>query len=319
MKCSSKTGRSIAFIFVLSVAVLMMVGFSTKFAKADPCVLPDFEPGDFGAPLDINNDFFTLTPGTAFCYRSDSEDVERNEVTVTHCDPLEIGGINTIVVRDVVRVLNDEDQWIVAEDTFDFYAQDNDDNVWYLGEATKTCDGGGDTEGTWNAYPEGDCNPLNADHCPTAGADGDGYCPCGGDPGIVMLADPMNGNCYQQEFLEDHAEDIAKVLRLNATVSVPWEAGSCDQECLKTKEWTPLSPGDVEHKFYSKNLLDTDMGNNVLTEELHGGKTVRVELVDVKTGLDDDAPHNGYCPSDFKDALDALCSEGTPTTGCVFP
>ncbi len=304
MKCSSKARRSIGFIFVLSVAVAMMIGFSAKVAKADPCILPDFVPADFDSPTDITNPFYTLMPGTAFCYKSDSEDGERNEVTVTNCDPLEIGGVSTIIVRDVVK---DEDGNIL-EDTFDFFAQNNDGSVWYLGEATKECLDD-NTEGTWNANNANLC--PDSDDCPTAGEDD--YCSCGGDPGIVMLSDPVPGNCYQQEFLPDHAEDVAKVQRLNATVSVPWEPGSCDHECLATKEWTPLAPGNVEQKFYSKNLLGEDMGYNVLTEELRGGKTVRVELVDVEAAADD-----GYCPDTFGEAFDALCVQNTPTTNCNF-
>jgi hypothetical protein len=308
MNCTSKTRRSIGLIFVVSVAVAVMIGFSAKVAKADPCILPDFDPVDFDTPLVINNDFFTLEPGTAFCYQSDSEDGERNEVTVTNCDPLEIGGVNTIIVRDAVFVHGD-----LTEDTFDFYAQDNAGTVRYLGEATKECsDEDPDTEGTWNAYPEGECDPMNphhADDCPSAGEDD--YCSCGGDPGIIMLADPMNGNCYKQEFLPDHAEDIAKVLRLNANVSVPF--GDFDN-CPKTKEWTPLAPGNTEHKYYSDAA---DVMNNVLTEELHGGTTVRVELVDVAS-----VEKDGFCPSNFKDALDKLCDEveaPLPMTTCVFP
>ena len=305
MEYFSKVKRSIGFIFVLSVAVFMTVGFSAGAVKADPCVLPDFGSAVFDSPTDITNPFFTLTPGTAFCYQSDSaEDGERNEVTVTKCDPLPIGGIDTIVVRDVVK---DKDGNLL-EDTFDFFVQDNpeDDgnpwgNVWYLGEATKECVDD-NTEGTWNANDASPC--PDADNCPLAGDDN--YCSCGGDPGIVMLADPMHGNCYKQESLPDHAEDIAKVLRLNAKVSVSY---GDFKGCLKTKEWTPLAHGDVEFKYYDA----ADVMNNVLTEELHGGKTVRVELVDIQQTSSD-----GFCPDTFGEAFGALCMEATPTTNCNF-
>jgi hypothetical protein len=66
------------------------------------------------------------------------------------------------------------------------------------------------------------------------------------------------------------AEDMAKVLRLNAMVSV--EYGDFD-ECLKTKEWTPLDPGVIENKYYAPGA------GLVLIEELKE-KTVRVELID---------------------------------------
>jgi hypothetical protein len=85
-----------------------------------------------------------------------------------------------------------------------------------------------------------------------------------------MLAKPRPGACYQQEYAED-AQDRAKVLRLNAKVSV--EYGDY-KDCLKTKEWTPLDPGVIEHKYYA---LGTGL---VLIEELKG-KTVRVELISI--------------------------------------
>ena len=142
MKCSSKTRRPLGFIFFLSVAVVMMIGFSGGVAKADPFIVPDFESAVFGTPTIIDNAFFTLIHGTAFCYEADTEDgTETNEVTVVTqgggACTLPIAGVQTIVVRDAVRLDGD-----LTEDTYDFYAQDNNGNngnVWYLGEATKEC------------------------------------------------------------------------------------------------------------------------------------------------------------------------------------
>jgi hypothetical protein len=293
MRCSSKIGRSIGFIFVLSVAVAMMIGFSTKVAKADPFIVPTFDPNNFPGSPDINNPFFTLIPGTAFCYESDSDDGETNEVTVVtdgDGDPctITIAGVAAIVVRDAVFVDGDP-----TEDTYDFYAQDNGGHVWYLGEATNECleEAPDNTFGTWNA------NAFNAVTNPNGG----------GMPGIVMLDDPMPGNTYQQEFLEGVAEDMAQVKKLNADVT-----DNCDKDCLKTKEWAPLAPGDVEHKFYSDHL---GIRNNVRTEGLKGGQTVLTDLVDVVTGLAD----TGDCPTVFSDAEDFLCNEDhLPPMNCEF-
>jgi hypothetical protein len=289
MKCLSKARQRLGFIIVLTVAVLMMVGFSAGVAKADPFSVPMFNAGNFPDPPDIDNLFFTLMPGTAFCYESDSEDGEVNEVTVVTngaaACTLTIDGVKTIVVRDAVRL----GDGTLTEDTYDFYAQDNDGIVWYLGEATKECEDG-NTEGTWNADPE-NMGGL------------------GGIPGIIMLADPMSGNSYEQEFLEGVAEDMAQVRRLNADVT-----DYCDKDCLKTKEWTPLAPGDVEHKYYAQNI-EGGIGGNVRTEELKGGQTVLTDLVDVLTG----PIVTGHCPSSFTDAKGSLCNAATPPpTNCAF-
>jgi hypothetical protein len=63
---------------------------------------------------------------------------------------------------------------------------------------------------------------------------------------------------------------MGKVLRLNAKVSV--EYGDF-VDCLETKEWSPLEPGVIEHKYYAPGI------GLVLIEELKG-KTVRVRLAD---------------------------------------
>ena len=286
MKCSSKTRRPSGFIFLLSVAVVMMIGFSAGVVKADPFSVPIFNPGNFPGAPNVNNDFMTLIPGTAFCYQAETEDsTETNEVTVvTHesggCT-LEIADVNTLVVRDAVEL-----DGVLTEDTYDFYAQDNVGNIWYLGEATKECEDG-NTEGTWNA------DDFNSNDNPHGG----------GEPGIVMLADPMPGNSYQQEFLVDVAEDMAKVLRLNANNSE-----YCEKDCLETKEWTPLAPGKVEHKYYAQGI-ENGIGGLVLVEELKG-KTVLTELVDLLTGLTD--TETGHCPSSFANAEASLCNVGTP-------
>jgi hypothetical protein len=59
-----------------------------------------------------------------------------------------------------------------GEDTYDWYAQDKDGNVWYFGEDTKEFEGGQvvSTEGSWEAGKDGAL------------------------PGIVMEADPRVGD-----------------------------------------------------------------------------------------------------------------------------
>ena len=126
-----------------------------------------------------------------------------------------------------------------AESTYDWYAQDSEKNIWYLGEDTWD---GESKEGSF-----------------VAGCDG-------AEAGMVLLGNPEKGDFYQQEFYEDEAEDWGKVLNFV-------HAG--DEECLETKEWTPLERGHVEHKFYCG---DGDYGELAMVEELKG-KTVIVELI----------------------------------------
>ena len=200
---------------------------------------PVINPANFVEKID--NPYFPLTPGTTFIYEGESEDgSERVEVNVTN-ETQVILGVTCIVVRD--RVWIDDE---LVEDTFDWYAQDKDGNVWYFGEDSKEIENGVvvGTDGSWEAGVNG------------------------ATPGILMLAAPVIGTQYQQEFAEGVAEDMAKVLSLSETVAVPYGAFP---GCLKTVEWTPLAPGAREFKFYSP-------GVGLVLELQSRGGGVRIEL-----------------------------------------
>ena len=136
----------------------------------------------------------------------------------------EVMDIEARVVHDVVT----EDGELV-EDTYDWYAQDADGNVWYLGEETKEFEDGkvSTTSGSWEA-----------------GVDG-------AQPGIVMPAEPEAGMTYRQEYDDGEAEDAAEVLSLDEKVEVP--LGRYDG-VLMTKDYTPLEPDVLEHKFYARGV-----------------------------------------------------------------
>jgi len=230
-------------------------------AAAGGMLEPVFNPADFSTPTVIDNPYFPLVPGTVFTYQSMAGDeCEVNDVTVTNVTPV-IAGILTREVHDEVWLDDDCDggRDFLWEDTLDRYAQDDAGNVWYMGEdSAEYCDRDQpnmvcSTEGSWEA--------------------GVG----GGEAGFLMLADPMPGVSYPQEYLEDEAEDMAKVKRTNATVTLIFEnqIDPDDYEgCLKTKEWTPLEPGAIAHKYYCPGV------GLVLESELQGG-TARSELVNI--------------------------------------
>ena len=85
----------------------------------------------------------------------------------------------------------------------------------------------------------------------------------------MVLGNPKKGEFYKQEFYEDEAEDWGKVLNFVAMD---------DYVCMKTKEWSPLEPGHVEHKFYCHDD-PAGPGELLLIKELQG-ETVVVEPVD---------------------------------------
>src|SRR3954451_18301532 len=169
----------------------------------------------------VTNPWFPLRPGTVYRNRGIEEGKHSLDVvTVTRRTKL-IAGVRCRVVRD--RLF---EAGRLAEDTTDWYAQGSHGTVWDYGEATRQLDSHGrtiSTEGSWRAGAKG------------------------ARPGVIMPAHPRVGYSAAQEHFRGHAEDHFKVLDRKATVTVPY--GSF-RRALLTKEWTPLEPGVVDHKYY---------------------------------------------------------------------
>jgi len=210
------------------------------------------DPGDGGryAPVidparfvdGVDNPYLPLRPGSSWVYEG-TVDGERQRVEVTvRPERRQIMGIPAVSVRDEVFGADGTP----AEVTTDWFAQDRDGNVWYLGEDTREVDHGKvtSTKGSW-----------------VAGVDG-------ALPGIVMPATPVAGRAYRQEFYRGEAEDMAQVLRVGATGHV--RAGSYDR-LVVTREWTPLEPKNVEEKSYAPGV-----GNVLIVST--AGEHGRVEL-----------------------------------------
>jgi len=93
----------------------------------------DFHHNNFDRPTNIANEWFPLKPGTRFVYEGftiedDKPVAHRLVSTVTDLTKV-IDGVRTVVVWDV-----DHRAGQLAETEIAFFAQDNDGNVWLLGE-----------------------------------------------------------------------------------------------------------------------------------------------------------------------------------------
>ena len=189
-----------------------------------------------------------MAPGTRRVFReTDAEGAVRRVVVTVTSDTKTIMGIEARVVHDVVT----EDGQVI-EDTYDWYAQDSEGNLWYLGEDTKEYENGkvSSTEGSWEA-----------------GVDG-------AQPGIIIPAHPQPGMTYREEYYAGQAEDAAEILSLTAQADVPY--GSFDN-VLQTRNFTPLEPDLVEEKFYASGV------GPVLEITVTGGSD-RTELLGVTPG-----------------------------------
>jgi hypothetical protein len=203
---------------------------------------PVIDPEQF--VTNIDNPFLPLKPGTTMHYReTGDEGVQDIVVTVTSQTKV-IAGVTTTVVHDQAS-----QDGHLKEDTWDWYAQDREGNVWYFGEDTKEYDRGKvSTEGSWETGVKG------------------------AKPGIVMPAHPKVGEMHRQEYLVGEAEDEGQIIALDETVSV---AAGKFTGCVKTKEWSRLEPGVIEHKYYAP-------GVGVVAEVTVEGGTDHTELVSSK-------------------------------------
>ena len=203
------------------------------------------DPADF--TTDIDNPYWPMTPGTRWIYRETDPDGDFTvHVTVTSETKKVANGIEARVVRDSVFR---EDE--LVEDTFDWYAQDSDGAIWYLGEETAEFENGkvASREGSFEAGVDGAL------------------------PGIALPAHPEPGMAYRQEYKKDEAEDEGAVLGVDELVEVPYGAY---KDALLTRDTTPLEPDVEELKFYARDI------GPVLTLTSSGG-TAREELLDVTT------------------------------------
>ncbi len=207
---------------------------------------PEIDPNNFVDVID--NPYLPYPTGASWKYEGiEDGETENVEVTVTP-QRREIMGISATVVRDTVTDKDGE----VVEDTYDWFAQDRDGNVWYLGEDSTEFENGKavSTSGSWEAGVDGAL------------------------PGIVMQAHPEVGQAYRQEYYVGEAEDLAEVQSLDATESVPF--GDFDQ-LVVIKEWNPLEPDVVEEKYFAQGV------GLVLEIKTEGGDG-RSELIDHTPG-----------------------------------
>jgi len=209
----------------------------------------------------ITNEYWPMAPGTRWVYREIDEEGETSRVvvTVTGVTREIANGVTARVVRDTVSLAGE-----VVEDTFDWYAQDDDGNVWYLGEDTAEFEDGemATREGSFEAGVDGAL------------------------AGIAMPGSPADGMAYRQEYYEGEAEDNGEVLSTEEMAEVP--AGHYDGVLL-TKDTIALEPDVLEYKLYAPGV------GPVLVYGVSGGAG-REELLSVTQVSAADAERAGTTP-----------------------
>ncbi|MEX2247852.1 MAG: hypothetical protein WEC75_14345 [Dehalococcoidia bacterium] len=229
-------------ITMLAAAAVLTVGIlATSGAGAPARAQQPIDPAAFSPA--ITNPLYPLSLIGPKVFEGEDIDPDTGDVIETRLESRVLP--QTKVVAGVtVTVLEEKafEEGEVVELALDYFAQHRDGSVYYFGEAVDNYEGGQlkDHHGQW-----------------LAGEDGN-------QPGIIMPAQPVAGQTFEQELAPGVAEDKATVLALNETVTVPARNYT---GCLKTREFSPIEPGVEELKWHCPGAgLVKEEGDGSLSE-----------------------------------------------------
>lgn len=231
--------------------------------SADPASVvsaDSYDPTYFTAATDIEHRWFPLRPGTRLDYRGSSLDEgERLHHGVT------------IIVTDLVKVVDGVENVVVWERDYTdgelvetelaLFAQDQDGNIWHMGEYPEEWEDGEFVEAP--AWVHG-----------VAGA----------TAGVTIPARPVEGTPdYAQGFAPDpiNWEDRGKVHKTGVRTCVPED---CYADVVVIAEFERSVPGAFQDKFYAPGVGVVRVGWRGKNDE---SKEV-LELVDLRTLSDEE-------------------------------
>lgn len=215
---------AVAFSLVATGVASSAFGASSSQAMHQAMARTHPAPAQFTSGR-VDNRWFPLRPGNKLVSRGSEDGNQlRDRFFVTYKKKV-TEGVTCRVVHD--RVF---ENGVLHERTTDWYAQTKQGTVWYFGERTALLNRQGDVVSREGSF--------------RSGRDG-------AEAGIFMPAHPRVGQSFKQEDYPGHAEGRFKILRLNASVSVP-VIGS--HSAMLTRETTPLEPGVLDHKYYIRDI-----------------------------------------------------------------
>ena len=212
---------------VAALVVAILVSGAIWVAAAGSSPSSGYEPvlraSDFVSV--INNRYFPLPVGRVWVYTGVKDgQTQIDTVRVRAQTKLVAEGIRARVVSDVAT-----HGAKVLEKTFDWYAQDKQGNVWYLGEDTTAYlpNGKLDKSGSWEA-----------------GVDD-------AEPGLIMKGAPKVPDAYRQEYLAGQAEDTAWIVGGATSLKLPY---GTVHHTLTSLEATRIEPGLYDKKVYAPGI-----------------------------------------------------------------
>src|SRR5439155_1368307 len=240
VRCAMNRAFCRSAVVACVVTVAAGAAAATASAAQPPCrELVRFNPLSFPATPAVTNIRLPLIPGWQRVYQGRSNVSGQSlphQVTFTVTDLTKvIGGVRTVVVHDV-----DYTNGQLAEQELSFWAQDNQGNVWNLGE-----------------YPEEWINGVQLKGAPStwmAGLDG-------AVPGIhmpVRLPEPGEDPYLQGYVPKINFLDCATTFQTGTTACVPV---GCFRGVVVNDETSPLDPGSgSQRKSYAAGVGIIDIG-----------------------------------------------------------
>jgi hypothetical protein len=187
--------------------------------------MPPFHPADFHHPTVITNPYFPLLVGATWRWTGQfrNQPYEQRDLVLNYTRRIDGVLTRPVLDRDFVK------GQIIAG-SIDYYAQDDQGNVWYLGEAT-----------------EHYVNGKLTDHADSWIAGRHGAL-----PGIFMPAHPALGEPrFQQEYAPNVAADVEHIVNISKSVCEPLR---CYARVVQANETTVLSPGVLSAKYYAPGV-----------------------------------------------------------------
>ena len=246
----------------MAAALALTLGAATAASAATPAlVIDDFKitPGDFSQPTTVENPLAPISQiDHTIALGVDGGEPLRIETRLLP-DTKTIhwkGGTTEAIVSQFLATTDGE----VVEVAYDWFAQDDDGNVWYFGEDVFNYERGkvANTDGSWIAGPDG-------------------------PPGMLMPDDPQVGDVFHPENIPGLVFEEDRIVSTTETLNGPQgpiEGGLQVREeskdgAIEQKFWAPgygefraLTPGeeDVTVVFALPNDIQPDSAPEALTD-----------------------------------------------------
>jgi hypothetical protein len=218
--------------YTVAATTAMSLPAAQASGETDEPELLDIDPTNFDHSTDIDNDWMPLKPGTRLVYSG--FDFDDSGERIPHVVVVTVTDLTKVINGVRTRICLEEDysdEELVEQDVI-FRAQDEDGNVWHLGELVET-------------YEEGSL--VGAQIWLVGLTEG-------AHAGIEMMAEPKEGDTYSQGYAPPpfNWTDRALVYQVGQQTTVP--VGSY-KDVMVIAEWDKeTEEGVFQDKYHARGV-----------------------------------------------------------------